>query len=439
MSPAARISLLYFIAGAIWIATSDAILALLTQGNPDLYASIQTIKGWLYIVVTAALFYLLIKREFAARERSEQIARAQEVQFRSLFANNPLPMIIYDLETLRFLDVNNAACAYYGYTHSEFLQLTVAEIRPPEDIPRLMQSISSFSSTYKDAGQWTHLSKDGRALEVEVYMLKFIFADQPAVLSVIVDVTEQQRAEAERLEAVNLRAELSKKNEIHSLRSRFMSMVSHEFRRPLTTITSSIDLLEHYRDRMTDEAAKKHFVRIHDQLDEMKELLDDFLTLMRDEAEEKEFKPAPVDLTDLCAKMIDELKLADDQQHSIRYQTNCDSVMIEGDEKLLRHAIGNLLSNAAKYSPDGGEVRLELRRESDIEIHVSDQGIGIPAQEQAQIFEPFFRATNVGELSGSGLGLSITRQAVELHGGTIQIARSDSSGTEFMITLPINA
>ena len=189
---------------------------------------------------------------------------------------------------------------------------------------------------------------------------------------------------------------------------------------------------------MTDEAAQKHFERIHEQLDETRELLDDFLALMRGEGGQMDFKPVPIELSDLCRKLVEEAKLSAGEGHSIRYSTTCDRVMIDGDEKLLRHAIGNLVGNAVKYSPQGGEVRLDLLHTERLEIHISDQGIGIPAEDQAYIFDPFYRASNVGELSGSGLGLSISKQAIELHGGTLEIARSDATGTEFLITLPID-
>lgn len=439
LSPAARISLIYLAVGVLWIATSDSALEFLTGNSQQAYTVVQTLKGWLFVITTAALLYLLLRREFNARQRSAQHAAAQEAHFHALFANNPLPMIVYDRETLRFLDVNNAACAYYGYTHDEFLQLSVAQIRPPEDIPRLLESISSFSGMYKDAGVWTHLTKSGRSVEVEVYMLMFKVAERPAILSVIYDVTEQKRAETERLENEKLRLSLQQENELQTMRSRFISMVSHEFRRPVTTITTSIELLEHYRSRMTDESAQKHFSRIHEQLGEMTELLDDFLTLMRTEASETEFKPVPVDLTALCAKMVDDLRQGDEAKHAIHYTKSCASIVVDGDEKLLRHAVGNLLTNAVKYSPEGGDIRLDLQAcEQHIEIRVRDQGIGIPPEDQPHIFDPFVRATNVGELSGTGLGLSIARKSVITHGGTLAIASSDSTGTEFIITLPVN-
>lgn len=437
LSPAARISLIYFFAGALWIATSDSALQILTQGNEPAYALIQTFKGWLYVAISAGILYLLLRGEFNARYRSEEKLMESEASFRDLFANNPLPMWVTEMGSLRFLDVNEAACQHYGYTRDEFLRLTLGDIRSPEETARFLEFLKQHQTPIRDAGEWKHRTKDGRVIVVESSLHALVFDGQPSVLAVLRDVTERKRAETERLENERLRVTLAQEAKLNTMRGRFISMVSHEFRRPLTTITASVELLEHYRARMTDDNAQKHFGRIHEQLGEMTELLDDFLSLMRAEASETEFKPAPVDVIDLCRKLTDTLKLSLPDGLTITCTTDCESIVTEGDEKLLRHAIGNLLSNAVKYSPQGGEIRMEMRCREAIELHVIDQGMGIPAEDQEHIFDPFVRAGNVGDMSGTGLGLSIARRAVETHGGTLTIARSDNSGTEFVIALPI--
>lgn len=439
MSPAARISLIYLVLGSAWILASDAVLDFFTQGSPPAYAAIQTVKGWIYVSASAAVLYLLLRREFNARQHSEKRALDGEARFQYLFESNPLPMWVYDRASFAFIDVNEAACAQYGYTRDEFLAMKITDIRPPEDVPALLEYFRQHPAPLRMASdEWRHLKKNGEIIYVEVSAHSLDLAGKPAVLVVMYDITERKRAEAERLESARLRMSLSQEAELNDMRSRFISMVSHEFRRPLTTITASVELLEHYRTRMTDDAVQKHFSRIHEQLGETKELLDDFLTLMRDEIEEKDFKPTSVDLTELCRKLADDLKLSA-VEHKIACATNCEHVVIHGDEKLLRHAIGNLLSNAVKYSPKGSEIRMEMMRVQDhIEIHVIDQGVGIPEEDQARIFDPFFRARNVGDVSGTGLGLPIARRAVVAHDGTLTIARSDPSGTEFVITLPLD-
>ncbi|MEP7292528.1 MAG: PAS domain-containing sensor histidine kinase [Chloroflexota bacterium] len=431
MSPAARISLIYFAIGAFWVGISDTLLAWLVPNNPDFLTLAQTLKGWVFVAANGVILFVLLRQEFSARQLRDE-------RFRDLFANNPVPMWVYDRDTLAFLDVNEAACAHYGYTRDEFLAMRITDIRPPEEVPRLMKYLSEQDAEYRRTNPWRHLKKNREIIEVESSAHTLDFAGKRAVLVAVQDITERKRGEAERLENEKLRLVLAQEAEMHTMRRDFISMVSHEFRRPITTITTSIELLEHYRNRMTEEAAQKHFVRIHEQLEEMKELLDDFLTLMRTEAAKQEFKPAPIELTGFCRKLVEQARLSTKTSHFIRYTTNCTSITFSCDEKLLRHAIGNLLSNAVKYSPEGGEVLLELKYNRGVEIRVCDQGIGIPAADQAHLFDPFYRASNVGEMSGTGLGLPIARQAVELHGGRLELIRSDTTGTDFLITLPVD-
>ncbi len=438
MSAAARISLIYLIAGVLWVAISDGVLMLIVGQDPAAVASAQTLKVWVYIALTGTVLYILLRREFGARARSEQKVLEREKHFHALFSDSPLPMWIYERITLAFIDVNEAACVQYGYTREEFLATHVNEVHIPEDLPQLMHYLSQSRPGYHFSSEFHHLTKDKRIIEVSSSANVLDFSGREAVLVAMQDISEYKRAERERIENETLRIKLASDAELNLMRNGFTSMISNEFRRPLTTIMSSVDLLENYRDRMSDEGAQKHFSRIHEQLGEAQELLDDFLGLMSMGTVDQTFKPLPVSLTDLCLKLVEESKLSDRLNHAIRYTTTCTSVVVAGEEKLLRHAIGNLLSNAIKYSQADREVQLELSHNQNIEIRVIDQGIGIPAQEQAQIFDPFYRAANVGEVSGTGLGLAIARKAIEAHGGTLEIAKSDASGTEFMIKLPVN-
>ena len=438
VSPAVRISGIYLVTGALWILFSDSVLELLAGDDTAALILAEKFKGWLFILTTSTFLYLLLKRELNARIKSDEARQHEAAKFRDLFAENPLPIWVYDRTTLGFLDVNDAACTHYGYTRAEFLVMKITDLRPPEEVPRLLDYLEQAKIGFRFAGEWQHLTKDGRVIDVETSAHMLDYGGQEAILVAIQDITERKRIAAERLENENLRLMLAKENEVRAMRNRFISMVSHEFRRPLTTITTSIELLENYRSRMTDEAAQNHFARIHEQLGEMKELLDDFLGLMRNEAAQQDFTPNPVELTELCKKLVDEVKLSAGSQYTIIYDCASHSLQFPGDERLLRHAISNLLTNAVKYSPEGGEIRLKMEHEDTIQIRVSDQGIGIPHIDQPQIFSPFYRATNVNEISGSGLGLSIAKQAVELHGGKLEIAKSDSSGTEFVIDLPID-
>ncbi|MEO8392838.1 MAG: PAS domain-containing sensor histidine kinase, partial [Chloroflexota bacterium] len=428
----------YLIIGGLWIVFSDKIAQSLLGHNESILVTVQTFKGWLFVLITAAILYALLKRELDARQASEQMTIESERRFRDLFYKNPMPMWIANRDPVQTLEVNDAACTFYGYSRAEFFALKVEDLIAAEDIPLLVHNLRRQPDNFRFEGERHHRTQSGQIIDVELSADFIRYEGKRAVLVVVRDETERKRAEEERLENERLRAQLSKEAELHQMRDRFISMVSHEFRRPLTTITTSIDLLENYRSKMTEDVAQRHFTRIHEQLDESNELLDDFLALMRSEINQQGFSPTPVDLTEICAKLVDQIRLTSKSKHTVLYSSACQQVLLKGDEKLLRHAISNMLTNAVKYSPEGGEVRLDLRRTEAIEIHVSDQGIGIPEKDQVRLFEPFYRASNVGEMKGTGLGLSIARQAIEAHGGTLEIAKSDASGTEFIIKLPVN-
>lgn len=436
MSTAARISLIYFTVGSLWVALSNTVLANVLNfsvGNPLL---VQIVRGWGFVAITALALYFALRREFGARAASEERVRVRGIGFQELFQNNPVPMWVYNRQSLEFLDANAAACALYGYSRDEFLRLNITEIRPPDELSRLNNYLNNANPDFRETAEWRHLKKNGQIMDVETSAHTLEYMNKAAVMVAVQDITERKRLEEIHMEAENLRVRLAQEAGMHSLRTRFISMVSHEFRRPLTTITTSIDLLENYRDRMNEDAAKKHFARIHERLREMQDLVDDFLTLMNTEVSQQ-VKVSTFDLTELCATLVDEARLAAKTAHNVQFITNCPPILVDADQKMIRHAVGNLLSNAVKYSPDGGEIVLDLACSDAIYIRVIDQGIGIPADDQEKLFDPFFRASNVGDVNGTGLGLPIARQGIELHGGTLTIPRSDSSGTEFLITLPL--
>jgi len=235
-----------------------------------------------------------------------------------------------------------------------------------------------------------------------------------------------------------IRQALEKEKEISELKSSFISMASHEFRTPLATIRSSTDLLQRYCRDFMDEKKSKHFQQIETSVTQMTQLLDDVLVIGTAEAGKLDFDPAPLDLLDFCGNIVEELQLNAGRQHTIFFTSQGDCADICMDESLLRKILTNLLSNAIKYSPGSKAVFFELVCENDVVIfRIQDQGIGISLEEQKQLFEPFFRATNVGKIKGTGLGLSIVKKCVDLHGGKITVDSEVGIGTTLTVTIPL--
>ena len=252
-----------------------------------------------------------------------------------------------------------------------------------------------------------------------------------AVLTFFQDLTERKKAESE------THAAMRRQQDLNDLRSRFVAMTSHEFRTPLAIILSSHDLLNDYGDKMP--AADKQMVMqsIASGVRRMELMLDRVLLLGKAEAGMLEFNPLPGDLVALCRTLeLEAMALLPDSQCTLACDISVDVGSFCYDEKLLRHIFGNLLSNAIKYSPNGGVVRFAVYRAGNqMVFEVSDQGIGIPADELANLFESFHRAHNVGDIQGTGLGLAIVKNSVDLHAGTITVHSEIGKGTRFTVTI----
>lgn len=234
---------------------------------------------------------------------------------------------------------------------------------------------------------------------------------------------------------------LEQERELSELKSRFLSTASHEFRTPLTTIYSSSELLQHYGDSWTVEKRLTHLGRIQTTVRRMTSLLDDVLLVSRADAGRLKFHPQPMAIASFFEEIVEEFQLGQGIQHQIILElANVEGSaveMVSADERLLRIIVTNLLSNAIKYSDEGGQVKLvaDLTKEQ-IHFSVADKGIGIPPQDQARIFDAFHRATNVGAIPGTGLGLNIVHHSVDLHGGTICFESNEGEGTTFYVTIP---
>lgn len=252
------------------------------------------------------------------------------------------------------------------------------------------------------------------------------------VIWTFLDITERIESEAE------IRAALEQQKALNELRSRFVAISSHELRTPLAAIGSAEELLRHYGDRLPQGERIEALDSIALAVQRMSRMMDRVLLLGKVEAGMLDFDPQPLELAPLCRQLIEEAR-ARQPDHRGELAFELGEGVGEGvyDEKLLRHVFGNLLSNALKYSPGGGPVSFKVRRDGPSTVfEVADQGIGIPADEISRLFESFYRASNVGAIPGTGLGLAIAKNAVEMHGGGIEVKSAPGQGTTFTVTLP---
>jgi signal transduction histidine kinase len=233
--------------------------------------------------------------------------------------------------------------------------------------------------------------------------------------------------------------ELQIEREVGRLKSSFVSMVSHEFRTPLGVITASAGNLQRYLPRLPEEQRARLLDDIMNSSSRMRDLIEEVLLLGKVDSGNMKCQPVPVDLPALCRCIIDEVSAAGQNRCSIEFTTDGLPAEVRMDDGLTRIIVTNLLSNATKYSPANNPVHLTLRLEGrDAVLEIRDEGIGIPAADQAGVFQSFHRGSNVGNAAGTGLGLTIVKRCVDLHGGNISFVSKEGEGTIFNVRLPLD-
>lgn len=232
---------------------------------------------------------------------------------------------------------------------------------------------------------------------------------------------------------------LQHEQELSRLKSRFVSIVSHEFRTPLGIIGSSAEILERYDGRLSAAQRGEHLRAITENIRRTSRMMEDALALSRMDSGAVKFNPAPLEVRAFCERLCDEMRSATGNKNPIEMDCGDDlNADLPLDEDLLRHILTNLLNNAVKYSAPGEPVRFRARRTNEaVRFDIEDRGIGIPEADRERLFEAFHRAENVGPVRGTGLGLVIAKRCCALHGGDIQFESEEGKGTAFHVTLPL--
>ena len=370
------------------------------------------------------------------RTRAEQALRESERKFRTLFQESSQGVMLHEDEL--FSEVNPAAARIFGRSPEEVIGKHPADFSP-EFQPDGESSESAAKRHIVDCMErgsttfeWSQTHYLGHQVLMEVTLTHIPDVGKNRMQAVVTDISERRRAEME------LKRALERERELNQLKSNFISTVSHEFRTPLGIIQSSAEILADYLDRL--DAAERH-----DQLQSiiknarrMAGLMEDVLLLGRLDAGRMKFIPGPLDLAALCRRLVDEVNSVSAGRCRIEFSTVGLPAEVQADEKLLRHILLNLLNNAVKYSEASQTVVFVATSTGNaVSFLVRDHGIGIPADEQPQLFDAFQRGSNVGQRPGTGLGLVIVKQSVELHGGTIDLMSAVGSGTTALVTIPL--
>lgn len=361
-------------------------------------------------------------------ERTAQLARAKS-HAETILNSSPTAITLVKPGGL-ITQTNPAFSRHFGYVDDEVFRLPISVITCDEPEEVLNSALTAaVTSGFPQRLEVTCCRKDNSRFVADL-MIAHVTGTEDVICS-FRDITERIEMEE------NLRQALEKERELNELKSRFVSMVSHEFRTPLATIQSSTDLLKHYAERMTVERRDEHLNRVQNQVMRLTDMMEDILTVSRAETVGLELRPTPVAFDNFCLGLAEEMQqLA--IRHEVIYRSQGAGATLNIDPKLMRQAIINLLQNAVKYSPSDTQVHLDVVFDvAEVRVSVTDQGIGIPEDDLRHLFQPFHRATNVGNKPGTGIGLVIVKQVVELHGGTLDVSTQLDVGTTFTIHLPI--
>jgi PAS domain S-box-containing protein len=414
---------------------------------------------------------VLVFRDQTEERAKEKAIRMSEEKFRTIFENHTAVKLLVDPEDGRIVDANIAAADYYGWSQNDLKQMKIWDINVLSQ-NEIIKEMEKARNENKAHFEFKHRKADGIVRDVEVFSSKINIGGKEFLHSIVHDITDKKKAQEQleqhrnhleelvnvrtkeldeankklQLEIENekeyeimLRQALEREKELSELKSKFISTTSHEFRTPLTAVLSSAELIQRYGKNWSDDKFDYHINKIKKSIEYLTNLLDDVLTISRSESGKIVFNPVKIDLYETCRSLIDELKTHANENHNFKFLFNSEEKEFLLDPKLIRFMIVNLVSNAFKYSPEGGSVQLIIEVSiGKLIIKVSDEGIGIPKNDLQYMFEPFHRAANTMEIPGTGLGLSIVKRAVDLHGGTINLRTEENKGTTFTIYLPLN-
>ena len=368
------------------------------------------------------------KLEEKVEKRSQQLLQTQNL-YVTIARNFPDGTISVFDKDLNYVFFEGKELYQAGIESDKLLGTSIRE-RLPEDVKGKV--IEHLKKVLTGESGSIEFETKNQVFELNAVPLKNSDGDIDQILVVERNITKQKRAENEILNA------LAQEKALNELKSRFVSMASHEFRTPLSTVLSSISLIDKYNGTSNYEKIGKHIGRIKSSVQNLTGILNDFLSLDKLEEGKVRTNPVLMNIKDTIADLMDELEAVLKKGQNIHIKCDLEKEEVIIDAQILKNIIINLTSNAIKYSPEESEINLNVRlKDNKLRIQVKDHGIGIPKEEQKHMFERFFRAKNVTNIGGTGLGLNIVRKYVDLLNGNIKFSSELGKGTKFTVELPI--
>lgn len=370
--------------------------------------------------------------DITERKLADEQIKESEARFRKLFQDAPYPMWVYDLKSLKFLEVNQTAISSYGYCREEFLLMKITDIRPPGDIPRLLEDVNHRTNT---SGSWVHRLKNQQLIDVEITSHLLDFQGQKASLVIANNITQRKKAEEQiRLLNAELEINIQQLETTNSELESFSYSVSHDLRAPLRAMNGYSKMLEEDYATVFDSEGKRLLGNIQFNARKMGNLIDDLLTFSR--LGRKEVVKSSTNNKELVNDVLNEIKNLTNFCAEIKKQQLPNSC---ADQALIRQVWLNLLSNAIKYSSKKENPVIEIgfsELENEMMYFIKDNGAGFNMQYADKLFGVFQRLHNTNEFEGTGIGLAIVQRIITKHGGRVWAESKINEGATFFFTLP---
>jgi len=387
--------------------------------------------------------FIGIQEDITDKKREEEERR----HLSTIFDDSLNEIHVFDAKTLKFVQVNYGAQKNLGYTMDELLKMTPLDILPYKDEAefRGIVDILLKKNVQKLEVESVHYRKDGTTYPVESHLQLSKLGEREVFVAIILDITERKNYTTKLENKVTertkqLKEALRKEIEINELKTRFLSLLSHEFKTPLSAILTSSLLLGKYE--LTEQQANrnKHIRTISDKVHLLNNVLNSFLSIEKFETGNLSYQFSEFKISEIVNDVIFDAKLLLKEGQQIKYRENIADLSLYQDEQVIELILTHLIHNAIKYSPENSVIHIDIEQNDELTtIKIIDNGIGIPLKDQKNVFERYFRSENVINTEGTGIGLNIVKNHLENLDGIISFESEEHLGTTFTVSIPNTA
>ncbi|MER3374997.1 MAG: PAS domain-containing sensor histidine kinase [Allomuricauda sp.] len=387
-------------------------------------------------------YVMAIIVDISERKKSEQTID----HWFEVFNESLNEIYIFDVESFVFINVNRGAQLNLGYTMEELNQMSVLDIKTDLSQESFQKLISPLVDKTREKVDFEtiHRRKDGSTYPVEVHLQISSIGKKQVFLAIVLDITERknytqhlENTVEERTE--QLREALKAEKQLNELKTKFLSLVSHEFKTPLSSILTSNSLLSKYTKTDQQEKRDKHINTIKEKVKYLDNILTDFLSIERLDTGKVKYNISTFPLSKIINEVIYNSNTLLKEGQRIQYPKDIDGITVSFEEKIMELSLSNLLHNAIKYSHEDTNIELRVTENNDsLHIDIIDEGLGIPEEDQPFIFDRYYRASNVLTSQGTGIGLNIVKQHMLNLGADISFKSKPGAGSTFTLTIPKN-